>query len=245
MVRHDLSAPTARSLAALLEVLDADPSAPTTVRTPARAVDVHLADSLVALELAVVRQAASTLDLGSGAGFPGLALAAALPNTSFCLVDSVAKKCAFIRRAAARAAIANARVVHARAEALGAERRDAALVTARAVGSLELVAEYAAPLLAVDGHLVAWKGRRDPGEELAAARAAEELGLEAVEVVAVSPYPGARHHHLHVYRKASPTPDRFPRRPGIARKRTRGFAHVAADTAASDTVSPTSDRDRR
>lgn len=223
MARYDLPSAAASGLVTLLATLDTDPTAPTTVRMPARAVEVHLADSLVALDLPVVRQAASIVDLGAGAGFPGLALAAALPETGVWLVESVGKKCAFIRRAASRAALSNVHVVHARAEELDSDVRDVDVVTARAVGSLALVAEYAAPLLILGGRLVAWKGRRDAAEEAEAARAAIELGLERVEIVPVTPHAAARHHHLHVYRKAAPTPDRFPRRPGVARKRSLGL----------------------
>ena len=100
------------------------------------------------------------------------------------------------------------------------------LVTARALAPLAVVAEYAAPLLALGGTLVAWRGRRDPVDEAAAGRAAAELGLEAREPIHVEPYPGALHRHLHVMVKVAPTPDRFPRRPGVARKRPLGAAPV-------------------
>lgn len=171
------------------------------------------------------------VDLGAGAGFPGLALAAALPGVKVRAVDSVAKKCAFMKRAAAQADIRNAEVVHARAETLGAEGPQADVVTARAVGRLALVEEYAAPILVVGGHLVAWTGRRDTAAEAESRRAAAVLGLELVEVRPVIPYPGALHRHLHVYRKASPTPERFPRRPGIARKRARSGSPMPAKSA--------------
>jgi 16S rRNA (guanine527-N7)-methyltransferase len=113
-------------------------------------------------------------------------------------------------------------VVHARAEAwpAGAEAHD--LVTARALAALPVVVEYAAPLLAEGGALVAWRGRRDPDAEAAATRAAAEVGLEPVEVRRVEPYSAARDRHLHVFRKTAPTPPRFPRRPGMARKRPLG-----------------------
>jgi 16S rRNA (guanine527-N7)-methyltransferase len=254
VARHRLPPPAAEALVGLLEVLATDPGAPTAVRSPARAADTHLADSLVALDLGQVRRARVVLDVGAGAGFPGLALAAALPETTVRLVDSVAKKCAFMERAAARAGIGNADVVHARVEALGAEAQRvepegpetgrADVVTARAVGPLPLVLEYAAPILALDGHLVAWKGRREPDEEAEAARAAAELGLELVEVRTVTPYAAARHRHLHVYRKSSPTPGRFPRRPGVARKRSRNRAR-ARKQRADPAPRRAPDRDRR
>jgi 16S rRNA (guanine527-N7)-methyltransferase len=72
------------------------------------------------------------------------------------------------------------------------------------------------------GHLLAWRGMRDPASEGAAASAARELGLSEVEVRAVRPYAGANARHLHLFRKEKPTPPRFPRRPGMARKRPLG-----------------------
>lgn len=198
------------------------------MRDPSHAVDVHLADSLVALELGPLRAAGLIVDLGAGAGFPGLALAAALPDTRVRAVDSVGKKCAFMRRAAARAGLGNAEIVQARAETVGTKPPQADVVTARAVGRLALVEEYAAPILVLGGHLVAWTGRRDPEAEAEAGRAGAELGLELVELRAVTPYRSSRHRHLHVYRKAAPTPERFPRRPGIARKRGRTVPRMSA-----------------
>jgi 16S rRNA (guanine527-N7)-methyltransferase len=218
VARFDLPAQAAAQLEALLDGL-ADPAAPTTVHERTRAVDVHLADSLVALELPAVREAGSIADLGAGAGFPGLALAVAKPDTPVTLVESAGRKAAFIERLARDAGIANVRVEHARAEET-AGRYD--LATARALAELPVGLEYAAPLLAPGGTAVVWQGRRDPDEERRAAGAAEELGLAPREVRFVRPFPAAEHRHLHAYAKVAPTPERFPRRAGMARKRPLG-----------------------
>ena len=217
--RYDLDEAAVRALTALLEAVADDPDAPTTVRAPADAVDGHVADSLIALELPAVASAREIADLGSGAGFPGMALAAALPAARVRLVESAARKCSFLERTAARAGIANTDVVHARAEAWDEGRLANDLVTARAIAPLSVLAEYAAPLLRDHGVLVAWKGRRDAQEEEDGAYAAEQLGLEPVEIRRVQPFPAARDRHLHVMRKVAPTPPRFPRRPGMAAKR--------------------------
>jgi 16S rRNA (guanine527-N7)-methyltransferase len=219
--RFSLPQDAAPGLAALLAALD-DEHSPTTVRTPAEAVGVHLADSLVGLELDEIRSAGQIADLGAGAGFPGLPLALALPTVRVALVESIARKCAFIASAAKAAGIDNIDVVPARAEEWddGIGRND--VVTARALAPLGVLAEYAAPLLREGGVLVAWKGRRDPEEEAVAAAAAGELGLEVAEIRPVAPYEGADHRHLHVLRKVAPTPARFPRRAGVARKRPLG-----------------------
>jgi 16S rRNA (guanine527-N7)-methyltransferase len=222
VARWDLGPRVADRLAVLLGVLEDDPLAPTSVRAAREAADAHLADSLVALEIEVVRTAARIADLGSGAGFPGLALAVALPRARVAVVESAARKSAFLERAIAAADVSNAEVVHARAEdwPAGSEAHD--LVTARALAALPVVVEYAAPLLAMGGALVAWRGRRDREAEAAAARAAADVGLVPVEVRRVQPYATARDRHLHVFRKTAPTPSRFPRRPGMARKRPLG-----------------------
>lgn len=220
--RWGLGASAVRSLGALLDVLEADPHAPTPVRAREEAADVHLADSLAALEVPAVREAARIADLGAGAGFPGLALAAALPQARVALVESAGRKCEFLARAAGAAGLANVEVVHARAEEWDDGIGACDVVTARALAALPVLAEYAAPLLREGGVLVAWKGRRDPEEEGAGAAAAAQLGLELDEVRRVQPFPAARDRHLHVYRKTAPTPDRFPRRAGMATKRPLG-----------------------
>jgi 16S rRNA (guanine527-N7)-methyltransferase len=217
--RFGLTERAANALAAVLALQAADPAASTTARDPVAAVDRHVADSLAALELDAVRTARRIADLGSGAGWPGLALAAALPVAEVALVESVGRRSAYLERAVAVAGLGNVAVVHARAEAWpeGLDAHD--LVTARALASLAVVAEYAAPLLAPGGMLVAWKGEVSAGEAADGAAAAAVLGLEPVEVRAVRPFAEAKRRTLHVLRKAAPTPPRFPRRPGTAAKR--------------------------
>ena len=82
-----------------------------------------------------------------------------------------------------------------------------------------MLCEYAAPLLADGGVLVAWKGAVDDAEAADGAAAAATLGLEPADVLAVQPYPAAERRTLHVFRKIAPTPSRFPRRAGMAVKR--------------------------
>jgi 16S rRNA (guanine527-N7)-methyltransferase len=215
-----LPAGASEALGRLLELQAVDPTAPTAVREPKAAVDRHVADSLVALQLPEVRGAGGIADLGSGAGWPGLALAAALPGAGVVLVESASRHCRYLERAVEAAGLANVEVVHARAEEHARSAPGAYdLVTARALASLAVVCEYASPLLRDGGTLVAWKGAVPPEEAADGAAAAAELGLGPVEVHSVSPYPEAREHTLHVLRKIAPTPARFPRRPGMATKR--------------------------
>lgn len=219
LLRYGLSQPQGSQLDLIHGCIAEESLAPTSVRDDAEVMDVHIADSLVALELDIVRSAGTLVDLGAGAGFPGLPLAVALPSSVFRLLESQRRKCDFITSAATRAGIANAEAVWARAEEWAAGICANDVVLARAVASPPVVLEYAAPLLRLGGALIDWRGRRDSSQELSACSAAAILGMELVEVRRADPFPGARERHLHIYRKAAETPGRFPRRPGMARKR--------------------------
>lgn len=217
--RYGLPGAASERLGVLLDLVAAEPAAITAVRDPSEGVDVHVADSLVALDIPAVRQARRIADLGSGGGFPGLVLAIALPQARMALVESAGRKSAFLSAAASALELPNVEVVNVRAEAWreGAGVHD--LVTARALAPLTVLLEYAAPLLAPGGLLVAWKGRRDTGEEADGRAAAAALGLSEPSSVRVEPFAGAGNRHLYLSSKVSPTPDRYPRRPGMARKR--------------------------
>jgi 16S rRNA (guanine527-N7)-methyltransferase len=179
---------------------------------------------------------AALLDLGSGAGYPGLPLALALRVARVALVDSVQKKAGFLRVAGNAVAAAMGRhdepvpqidVYAERAEDL-ADRPDQRerwdLVVARALGSLAEVAELGLPLSAIGGHVVAWK--RNDGDgllelELAAARPVVQAAggsrprIERADPSGALGLPG---HVLVIIRKSRPTPDRYPR-PAAERKR--------------------------
>jgi len=189
-----------------------------------RAWQVHVLDSLTGLEVPALRAAGRIADVGAGAGFPGLVLAVALPGARVDLVESVGRKCEFMRRAIETAEIANATVLNTRSEDLaaagGREAYDA--VTARAVGRLSTLAELASPLLEPNGVLVAWKGKRDGEEEQQLVNAGEALAMGPEQILEVGDRAGSEHRHLHVVRKTGPTPDNLPRNPGIAKKRPKG-----------------------
>jgi 16S rRNA (guanine527-N7)-methyltransferase len=218
---HGLDSGQADQLRGLLTALATDAHAPTAIAGERRIADEHLADSLAALALPCVTQAGTIVDIGSGAGLPGLALAVALPAAQLTLVESVARKCLFIEDTARGIGAVNVRVACARAEEWAPEL-PVDLVTARALAAQPVVLEYAAPLLRVGGRLVDWRGAREQAQEDAADRAARELGMARAGIHAVAPFEGARNRHLHEFVKVSATPDRFPRRAGAARKRPLG-----------------------
>jgi 16S rRNA (guanine527-N7)-methyltransferase len=189
-----------------------------------RAWQVHVVDSLTGLEVPDLAEATRIADVGAGAGFPGLVLAVALPTAQVDLIESVGRKCEFVRRAIDAGGIANAHVLNTRSEdwaaAEGREAYDA--VTARAVGRLSTLAELASPLLKPNGVLVAWKGKRDQDEEQQLENAAEPLAMRPEQVLDVGDRAGSKHRHLHIIRKSGPTPANLPRKPGIAKKRPKG-----------------------
>jgi len=208
----------------VLELLETERASVSSVTEPGRAWRVHVADSLTGLDFKPLQEADKIADVGSGAGFPGLVLAVALPRAQVDLIESVGRKCDFIRRAIEAAGIANARVFNSRSEDLAAgEGREAySAVTARAVGRLSTLAELASPLLGDRGVLVAWKGKRDAEEEAQLEGAAEALAMRSEEIRHVGPSAGSEHRHLHLIRKSGPTPENLPRRAGMAKKRPYG-----------------------
>jgi 16S rRNA (guanine527-N7)-methyltransferase len=231
--RGSVSRETDPQIELLLEALAAEPDPPTTASEPGQAREVHVADSLSGLEVPDLAGARRIADVGAGAGFPGLVLAVALPATKVDLIESAGRKAAVIDRLIQAARVENARSVVTRAEdwarlpvSLGGGREAYDAVTARAVASLPVLVEYAAPLLGASGVLVAWKGRVGADELRLGRGAADEIGMALEDVLSVEPFPGARSRSLYVFRKVAPTPERFPRRPGMAVKRPLGGGSV-------------------
>jgi 16S rRNA (guanine527-N7)-methyltransferase len=187
---------------------------------------VLVGDSLSLLDVPELQERAGDVwvDLGAGAGLPGVPLAVALPAVELTLLESAAKKCAFLEAAVRVSGLGGrAHVVCARSEAFAAQgqpgREAFAVVLARAVAPLPALVELAAPLLRTGGVLVASKTRRAMAEEEAGgAVAAAHCGLALGRVVALprSPLDDAV---CAVYEKIGPTPQRFPRREGLAAKR--------------------------
>lgn len=193
---------------------------------PVAVVDTLVGDSLALLGVPDLsaRTGELWLDLGAGAGIPGIPLAVALPGARITLLDAVAKKCAFLKEAVGVTGLEDrAGVVCARSEryaALGAPGREShAVVLVRAVSGLAVLVELAAPLLAKDGLLLASKTRRaleeeGPAAEMAAARCG--LRQEGPVPLAASPLDDAV---CVVYHKVAPAAEWLPRREGLAAKR--------------------------
>lgn len=192
----------------------------TAIREPAEVARLHVLDSLAAVPLLRARGVDAFVDLGSGGGFPGVPLAAALPAARALLVDSVGKKARFLETVAGAVGLDRTVAVESvRAELLAAGRDREAwpAVTARAVAPLADLVELAFPLLRPGGLLVAWK--RGPLDEEAAAAGPvlAALGGGRLEVHDAD-LPGLAGHRLVVAVKEGPTPARFPRDPAERRR---------------------------
>lgn len=222
-----LAPDAAEALVSVLADLAREPQNLTAITGLAEGVDRHLVDSLAALALPAVAQAAAAVDVGSGAGFPGLALAAARPDLAVTLVEAEGRKADWLRRASAR--FPNVRVVAERSELVAARERERwPLALARALGPPPVALELCGPLVAAGGHVALWRGRPAPDAPAAAAAAgaadadiaaaAAALGLAPDPLTPTTPFPGARR-GIQLFRRIAPTPDRFPRAPGRAAKR--------------------------
>lgn len=192
-----------------LEALLAEPGL-TAVRDPDEARRVHLEDALAAAELV---ESGPVVDVGSGGGSPGIPIAAARPELRVDLVEAQRRKCAFLESASG--AFPNVRVVCARAEEHGrGDGRDAyGAAVAQALASPPVALEWCLPLTCPGGRVVLLTGEADL-DRLAAVAAV--VGGGRPKVV---PLAGSERRSLVVVPKVAPTPERFPRRPGMARKR--------------------------
>ena len=162
------------------------------------------------------------LDLGAGAGLPGLPLKIAAPQLELTLLEATARKADFLREAVHHLALDGVEVLVARAEDAARQatvRESYDLVVARAVAPLPVLLELALPFLRVGGALAAPKGSRAPQEVRRSERALDILGGELLSAAALA-VPGAEHRPwLILVRKVAPTPEMYPRRPGIPAKR--------------------------
>ena len=161
----------------------------TAIREPARMVTHHVLDSLALLTAATLARGARVLDVGCGAGLPGLPLAIARPDLAVTLLDSNGKKVAFVRQAIGELGLDNATAVAARVEAFTPPERFDAIVS-RAFSDLASFAAAGRRLLAADGRLLAMKGTL-PVDELACLPPG--IGVVATPAIAVPGLEGARH----------------------------------------------------
>ena len=184
----------------------------------------HYADSLLPLARKEwFPDGARLIDVGTGAGFPGMPLAIARPDLKVTLLDSQRKRCDFLSAVCDELKLPNVTVLHARAEdgARGALREQMDVAVARAVAPLNVLAEYLLPYVRVGGRMLCWKGPAVREEMAAGERACKMLGGQAEGLYRL-PIEG-REHYVHSAIKISATARRYPRKSGTPSKDPLGI----------------------
>ncbi len=193
----------------------------TAIRTPEGVRTKHFLDSMSCALAWGAQPPRSLIDVGSGAGFPGLVLKILYPEMQLTLVESVGKKARFCQHIADRLQLSGVTVINQRAETLGQdptyrERFDWA--TARAVARMNVLMEYLLPLVRRHGRVLAQKGTTGPAETQDAEQAIRILGGRLQRILHLE-LPGiSEDRYLILIEKIAPTPPRYPRKPGIPRK---------------------------
>jgi 16S rRNA (guanine527-N7)-methyltransferase len=185
----------------------------------------HFLDSLTCLLVTNFRPPGKIIDIGTGAGFPGIPIKLLLPQFEITLVESIGKKVDFCQHVITKLGLENVAVVQARAETLGQaqeyrQRYDWGL--ARAVAKAPVVLEYLLPFIRIGGGAILQKGETGPSEMHQAEKALRLLGaeVEQIQSVELPCVPEAR--HLIWVKKTAATPEKYPRRAGMVAKRPLG-----------------------
>lgn len=190
----------------------------TAITEPAAVMARHFLDSLTLLAAMPTAAGTRVIDVGSGAGFPGLPLRIAQPDLAVTLLEATGKKIAFLKHVAERLGLADVQFANARAEDAGqdpAHRASYDVAAARAVARLPVLLEYLLPLVRVGGLAIAMKGTSAHEEAAASAKALAVLGGRLAEIRTFH-LPGVEMpHHLVIVEKVAATPAAYPRRPGL------------------------------
>lgn len=182
----------------------------------------HFLDSLSVMRAVSLTPGQRVIDVGAGAGFPGLPLRLVAPQIELTLLEATAKKTTFLQHIVDVLKLKKVRITNARAEDTGqdeADRERHDVVLARAVAQMPVLSEYMLPLCKVGGRCVALKGESAAAEAQQAENALKILGGRLERIIAVELPQVAETHHLVVIEKVAATPPQYPRRPGMPTKR--------------------------
>lgn len=177
----------------------------------------HFADSLCLLKYAEIPLGSSLIDVGTGAGFPGMVLKIFRPDLKLTLADALKKRCLFLERLCGELEIRDVSILWGRAEELGRKeelRGQYDFATARAVASLPILLEYCTPFLKEGGRFLAMKAKAEEGDS------SHALATLCCEIKAMECYTlNGEDRMLLTVEKCGATPDKYPRRPGMPEKK--------------------------
>jgi 16S rRNA (guanine527-N7)-methyltransferase len=197
----------------------------TAITDPAEIEVKHFLDSLTCLLALGPNPEGRLVDVGTGAGFPGLPIKIVCPQLQITLVESTGKKASFCRHLVQSLQLENVSMVHARAERVGHwpdQRKQFDWAVARAVAAMPVLVEYMLPLLRLGGRMIAQRGESAAAELHSAEAALRLLGGHVERLIPVELPRVVETRYLVVVDKVAATPDKYPRRPGIPAKRPLG-----------------------
>ncbi|MFR3497545.1 MAG: 16S rRNA (guanine(527)-N(7))-methyltransferase RsmG [Paraclostridium bifermentans] len=177
----------------------------------------HFLDSVAAVKKGYIKDGMSIIDVGTGAGFPGLPLRICLENSKVTLLDSLNKRINFLSEVCININIDDIELIHGRAEDFGKDekyREQYDIATARAVAGLPILMEFCVPFIKVGGYFVCLKGPNADTELEESRKAMEVLGLEFVEKIDVELPEIELKHNIVVFKKVNSTPAKYPRKAG-------------------------------
>ncbi len=182
----------------------------------------HFLDSLSVLKAVSLPPGTRVIDVGAGAGFPGLPLKIVCPQIQLTLLEATGKKTTFLQHMITQLNLSQVKIANARAEEAGqdpAHREHYDVVVARAVAHMPILAEYLLPLCRVGGRCIAMKGESAAAEIGLAENALRLLGGRFVQLTPIELPHVAETHYLVVIEKVAATPHHYPRKPGIPSKK--------------------------
>ncbi|OXX83957.1 16S rRNA (guanine(527)-N(7))-methyltransferase RsmG [Paraclostridium benzoelyticum] len=177
----------------------------------------HFLDSVAAAKKGYIKDGMSIIDVGTGAGFPGLPLRICLENSKVTLLDSLNKRINFLSEVCTSINVDDIELIHGRAEDFGKDekyREQYDIATARAVAGLPILMEFCVPFIKVGGYFVCLKGPNADTELEESRKAMEVLGLEFVEKIDVELPEIELKHNIVVFKKVNSTPAKYPRKAG-------------------------------
>lgn len=177
----------------------------------------HFLDSISAVKNGYIKDGMSIIDVGTGAGFPGMPLRICLENLKVTLLDSLNKRINFLQEVAKNVGIDDIEYIHGRAEDFGKYekyREQYDIATARAVAGLSVLMEFCIPFVKVGGYFICLKGPNANLELEESKAAMETLGVEFIEKINVDLPDSQLNHNILVFKKVKNTPEKYPRKAG-------------------------------